>query len=278
MAIKADNLAGNKGKGKANEETPKAAPARVSENDQNRAGVIADISADQEYGQNSDSIEVVATLGDPTSTDTATIDIKKDDGTTERRKDVKPRTVGYKLRNVSDKPVQYAEYGLTEDFKHGDRLNHNDEHVIKTIAPGETAQLTIYEAAVLIASPEYNARFTGGDIKVSANFSAGRDKDGLDSAKETTAHVRFQVIDTPGVSIRDLPAEEILTFEKTDNNGRTVYKNRQIKPGYEKFAPVAARKRKQATSTRSSSASKANVRSTAAEQFFQAAQKAAKNS
>lgn len=277
MAINSSKL--NKGAADKEKAAPKDAPKdaakeRVTKVDQEKAAVVTNISPeDKNVSINSDKVGIIALLGDPTDKDTAHRNVPQADGTTKREKHEMSRTIGYTIKNFSDEPVEYLEFGLTQDYKKSDRLNHGDDPVQKQLAPGEEANLTIYEAAVLASAPEYNGRFNGGDVKFSAAFSQIKSKDGLESASENKATVRFQVVDTEGVTLRDMPVTDVLDFTKSEGaNGRPRYTNRTIKEGFEKFAPVAARERRSTRSRRSASSAPApNRRSQGAALFFQSA-------
>lgn len=277
MALSPDALAGNKNKNKNDKADKPAKPAKdtVTKADTDRADVVSTIDNSEELGKLSDSVALVSVLGDPSDIDTAKIKQVSDDGKEEEITSRLPRAVGYRIKNIGTEPIPYFQFGLTDNFSHSDRLNHNDEYTEVTLAPGEEATLTVYETAVLIATPEFNGRFTGGDTPVSAHFAQSGNKEGAETTSENSTRVRF-LVSVPNMTIRDLPVEEILTFDVEEKNGRNVYTNRKIKNGYEKFAPVANRSRKQVTRGASGSAKKTNKRNKNAAQFLAGTKLAAK--
>lgn len=271
MALSADSLAGNK-----NSKPAKGKGATVTKADTDRADVVSNIDNSEELGKLSDSIALVAVLGDPTDIDTAKVKDTDENGKETERTSNLPRAVGYRLKNVGTEPVTYFEFGLPENFSHSDRLAHNDEFTEKQLAPGEEALLTIYETAALIATPEFNGRFKGGETPISANFSQSSNKEGVETTKENSTSVRF-LVNVKGLTIRDLPVEEVLTATQSEKNGRKTYTDRKIKPGYEKFAPVANRTRKQVTrGGASTSSTRAAKRNEGAAQFLAGTKLAAK--
>lgn len=268
MAIKKNELGGKAPAAKASE-------AKVTESTKQTEEVSAEITSNSPNLEiHSKALGIVANLGDPSIDDVATI--KNEAG--EEVKDVKPRVVGYRFKNFGEEPINYVEYGLSKNWKRSDRMNFDDEAapVSKQLLPGETVDLTIYEAAFLCSTEQINGRVLGSDYPVHGSFTETR-KGRNASVEEAgeSADLSFRL--TPaagetGFTTRDIPYVEILTFDIEDKDGRKMRKNLQIKPGFERFA-VIAENRNAGRRPRKPGAARAatQTRSAAAAKFFEQA-------
>lgn len=236
MAITGSEL-GGKSKAKA-----KASESKVTESSQAAEVVASEIVEDNPNLQRlSPGLAFVANLGDPSIDDTNTI--TNPDGT--QSKDKKPRVVGYRFTNVGTEPISWVEFGLSEDWKRGDRMNYDKSNpgTPKVLAPGETADMTVYEAAMLFATVEINGQAAGGDYPVQGMFTETKKKSGSsveDAGTGTEFSFRLGPATGQQFTTRDLPYENILTFDAVDKgDGRRMRTNRAIVPGFEKFAVMA---------------------------------------
>lgn len=221
----------------------------------------------------SKDVAVIANLGDPSDDDTITIETG---GTKSTIK--KPRIVGYRIKNVSDQPIEWEEFGLTEKWSKNNRLDRGATSESKVLAPGETADLTLFETGFLISRPEFNASFSGGDFPVTGSYPRPKNTSRNDSAELTEEQVlSFRLTPSPrpgqdNFRMADLPYEEILTFEaEQKENGRRSITSRTIKPEFEKFAPVANRSRRSTPRRGGKSAAKPKTYNPLAAAFIRSA-------
>lgn len=271
MAISRDSVV-NQG---ADNTSTKPAGKSVSEADKNKAEAVASIDSDKEWGQRSKDIGVINDLVDPSDKDVTYIKTdktEKDESGVEkpvRETHTKGRTVGYRVKNTGSEPIEFSEFGLPEGYRVKDnRLGHGDEETKSTLKPGETADLTIYETALLLSQPEFDARAEGGDQVVTASYTHNRKTDGTESKNGSNHTFRLGV---EGGTSRDIPPVEILTYDEEEGaNGNKVARNKQIKPEFKpKFDQIAASRRRRGRSTSASTTSTKNQRNEGAAAFWQ---------
>ena len=221
-----------------NTATKKAATssAKVTEADKNLAETTAEIeSQDPNVGRLSSSVALVGLLGDPSDPDVIT---EKDADGNKKAQDSKPRVVGYIIKNVGNEPLKYWSSPLAKNWTRKDRMSHIPEETVDAvIAPGETANLTLFETAVLFSTPEVNLVASGGDLVATGVFSKRNSRQATENTDSQNQNFLIRV--SPG-SIRDMKYTEILTFEeRTAEGGGVTRTGHKIIPGFEKFAPIA---------------------------------------
>lgn len=186
-----------------------------------------------EYGTARGDLAFVCPLGDPSNPDTTRVKLP---GGGEDKK-VTPTIVGYKFKVGKDMKV--PECGTTEGFKN-DPMNYK-EVAWRDAKAGEIIALTPFETALLLSQPQFNGGCEGGEKPVSCVYQTKslKTKSGqVPTASAAAAMPRVSLRATVG-SIKDFDIEEVLTFTKQEVNG-VIRKMRTIKPGFEKWAPLAA--------------------------------------
>ncbi len=183
-------------------------------------------------GSKSDKIAFVAPLGDPSRDDVA-YDANKE-------RDVKPVTVGYAFKALEDMTI--PDCGTEDDFKKNPMSYANPDGK-KQVKAGEIFYLTRFETGMLLSAPEYNARATGGDMKVVVAYQRAGTKssDGaVAKVSETTAIPNVSLRAMNG-SIRDVKAINVLESKNVPiEGGNGTRKTRTLNPGFEKWAPLCA--------------------------------------
>lgn len=186
-----------------------------------------------EFGVSRGDLSFVCPLGDPSNPDTTRIKLP---GGGEDKK-VTSTIVGYKFR--VNKDMRVPECGTNEGFKN-DPMNYK-EIAYRDAKAGEVIALTPFETALLLSQPEFNGGCDGGEKPVSCVYQTKslKTKGGqVATASAAAAMPRVSLRATTG-SIKDFDIEDVLTFTKQEVNG-VVRKQRTIKPGFEKWAPLAA--------------------------------------
>lgn len=262
MALKAGTVTKNK----------PAASEKVTDTSKDVAEATANIpAADPNLHRLSDSLALVAVLGDPSDPDTVT---ERDENGNAVSKDVKPRIVGYRVKNVGSEPIPAIYAPIGEDWSRNNRLSHVEEISQKPIAPGETVDLTIFETAALYSIPEINLKASGGEHPSIGVLTQSKAKSSTESSSKGGAN--FQVrLTAPNASIRDLDYIEVLTVDVKTVDGTQRRSNHQIKPEFaEKFSPIAtSRGRRNRPSAAGAGRSSAPTRSPQAEAFLASLQK-----
>lgn len=208
---------------------PEAAPAPAVEAPVTEAAVDTSV-----LGSARAKLAFVRPLGDPSNSDTTKVKLK--DGTEDTK--VTSTIVGYKFKVLEDMMV--PDCGTNEGFKK-DPMNYANVDGWRQAKAGEEIALTPFETALLLSQPQFNGGCDGGEKPVSCIYQIKQPK-----AKDGSAITASAATQIPRVSLRaavgsikDFDIEDVLTFERIENNGRTL-KKRTIKPGFEKWAPLAA--------------------------------------
>jgi len=207
-------------------------PRKANEKTRESAETVAAIDpADANINIRSKDLALVANLGNP-----AKKDVVGKEG--EDKHNVRSSIVGYRVKNVSETPIEYAEFGLGVDAN-GNRLSHGETPTQKFIAPGETADLTSYELALVLATPEFNTLMEGGEHAAQGVYSAPDSNAGGTEDKGAT-RMKFHVKIKDG-SIRQLPYIDVLAAEwgADPKSGKNRVISKTINDGFEKFAPLA---------------------------------------
>lgn len=182
------------------------------------------------YGSKRNAIAFVRPLGDPSDPDTTTTEVNG-----EKTTKVTSTIVGYKFKALED--IKIPNCGTTEAFKR----NPMDYETLDWIdvKAGTEFALTPFETAFLLSQPEYNGGCDGGERPVNCSYARKalkmKDSDKISAVQQ----VPRVVLRAATGSIKDFDIEDVLTFEKVTVNNVTR-KKREIKPGFEKWAPLAA--------------------------------------
>lgn len=212
---------------------------------------VAPVADDTEYGTASSKVAFVCALGDPSRDDFTPADAKT--GKPERHD---PTIVGYKFRVLEDMDV--PDCGIPSNL-----LKNNmgcDESMINNtvhVTAGTEVRLTRFETGLFLSRPEFNAMATGGEVPVGVSYTVPK---GANSATAAVAAMQIPLVtlrplSKNGISLKDIPMEEVLSYrEEPRENGR-VRKVRTLKDGFEKWESLC----KVATPQRATSASTAAV-------------------
>lgn len=189
--------------------------------------------SDVAYGTARGDLAFVCPLGDPSNPDTTKVKVP---GGGEERK-VTSTIVGYKFKVLKDMKV--PECGTNEGFKN-DPMNYK-EIAFKDVKAGEIVALTPFETALLLSQPEFNGGCDGGEKPVSCvhQNKSLKTKAGQVATVSAAASIPRVSLRAATGSIKDFDIEDVLTFTKQEVNG-VVRKMRTIKPGFEKWSPLAA--------------------------------------
>lgn len=185
------------------------------------------------YGTARGDLAFVCPLGDPSNPDTTRVKLP---GGGEDKK-VTSTIVGYKFKVLKDMKV--PECGTNEGFKN-DPMNYK-EVAFRDAKAGEIISLTPFETALLLSQPEFNGGCDGGEKPVSCVYQTKslKTKTGQVATASAAAAIPRVSLRAATGSIKDFDIEDVLTFTKQDVNG-VPRKIRTIKPGFEKWAPLAA--------------------------------------
>lgn len=186
------------------------------------------------YGSARNDLAFVCPLGDPSNPDTTKI--KLQDGTEDRK--VTSTIVGYKFKVLKD--MRVPDCGTNDGFK-GDPMNYDNLEKWIDAKAGEIIKLTPFETALLLSQPQFNGGCDGGEKPVSCVYQLKtvKTKDGaVATASAAAATPRVSLRAATG-SIKDFDIEDVLnSVSEKAENGMTR-KVRTIKPGFEKWAPLA---------------------------------------
>lgn len=213
-----------------NEKKDKVAEATVEQ----KAVVTEEVAAENAvYGTARNDLAFVCPLGDPSNPDTTRI--KTPEGGEDRK--VTSTIVGYKFKVLKDMMV--PDCGTTDGFKQ-DPMNYDNIDNWRQAKAGEEVMFTPFEMALLLSQPQFNGGCDGGEKPVSCVYQTKtlKTKDGQVAKASAAAATPRVSLRAANGSIKDFDIEDVLTFEKIDNNG-VPRKVRTIKPGYEKWAPLA---------------------------------------
>lgn len=241
---------------------------QATEQSRQSAEVASSVAVvDENLNIRSADVALIANLGNPANKDT----IGKPG---EEGHDVKSRIVGYRLKNVSEQPLSVVEFGLGADAN-TNRLSHGADAAEKQVAPGEEFDVTTYEAAILLATPEINAEITGGEHPASGVYSTPSQNSGGIEEK-SASRIKFHLKLKEG-SIRDLPYIDVITADwgLDEKTGKNKVTKKEVNKGFEKFAPLAESNRKRRASGTRTSTPAAPKRNMQAEEFLKAAKAAA---
>lgn len=233
-----------------------------------KAEAVAPTFDEAKLGCLSDALTFVAPLGDPSHPDTTT--------DKEGNKTVTPYIVGYRFK--ANKDLEVPDCGLDSDARKNLMSyipeKKNNKKVVKA---GETVDLTRFEAALLLASVEFNGRISGDGkefLAVYQNSRMGSKKGTVGTTSTATALPTFALkfADSTG-SIKDFEIIKVLSYTTEevgkDKNGTPITrKKRVINPGFEKWEPLCTVQ----TSTKSAGGTRktpANRRNANAEAFLQ---------
>lgn len=189
--------------------------------------------ADATYGTARGDLSFVCPLGDPSNPDTTRVKLP---GGAEERK-VTSTIVGYKFK--LNKDMKVPECGTNEGFKN-DPMNYKEMNW-RDAKAGEVIALTPFETALLLSQPQFNGGCDGGEKPVSCVYQTKslKTKAGQVATASAAAAIPRVSLRAATGSIKDFDIEDVLTFVKQETNGVTR-KIRTIKPGFEKWAPLAA--------------------------------------
>lgn len=185
------------------------------------------------FGTARKDLAFVCPLGDPSNPDTTRI--KSEDGTESKK--VTSTIVGYKFKVLKD--MMIPDCGTNDAFKN-DPMNFDNVDNWRQAKAGEEVLLTPFEMALLLSQPQFNGGCDGGEKPVTCVYQTKtlRSKEGaVATASAAAATPRVSLRATTG-SIKDFDIEDVLTFETKVVNGANR-KFRTIKPGFEKWEPLA---------------------------------------
>lgn len=212
---------------------PQSAPVSANSESTQALGNPQSVPVSTELGSSRADLAFVCPLGDPSNPDTTRV--KLPDGSEDKK--VTSTIVGYKFR--VEKDMQVPECGTNEGYK-GDPMNYK-EIAWRDAKAGEVVALTPFETALLLSQEKFNGGCTGGEKPVSCVYQSKtmKTKSGqVATASAAVAVPRVSLRAATG-SIKDFDIEDVLTFIKQESNG-VVRKIRSIKPGFEKWAPLAS--------------------------------------
>lgn len=234
MALNFNNL---KNTGKPAETTEEVKTTNVATNVEPKEEVATQEvhtaeATDVKYGERRGDLAFVCPLGDPSNQDTTRT--KLPDGTEEKK--VTSTIVGYKFKLLKD--MEVPDCGTNAGFRNNP-MNY-DRIAWRQGKAGEVVALTIFEMALLLSQPEFNGGCDGGEKPVSCVYSQRslKNKAGQIATASAAASVPRVSLRAANGSIKDFDIEDVLTFVKEETNGVTR-KIRTIKPGFEKWAPLA---------------------------------------
>lgn len=203
-------------------------------------------SPEVKFGSARKDLSFIQPLGDPSNPDTTRVKLPSG----EDSKKVTSTIVGYRFK--VNKDMQIPDCGTNEGFKN-DPMNYKDINWIDVKA-GTTINLTPFETALLLSQPQFNGGCDGGEIPVSCVYQTKglKTKSGQVATASAAAAVPRVSLRAANGSIKDSEIDDVLTFTKQVINGVTR-KIRTIKPGYEKWSPLAATSVRKATGGRTGS-------------------------
>lgn len=220
----------------ATAEAPAAAPAAAPKK--------AATNIDPEIlGSKRSKLAFLRPLGDPSNPDNTQVTLP--DGTKDKK--VTSTIVGYKFKVLEAMKVPNC--GTNEGLKK-DLMNYVNVDNWVDAAAGEEINLTIFEAALLLSQPEFNGGCDGGERPVTCAYTKNlpKTKNGEPAKVSAAASVpRVSLRSATAGSIKDYDIEDVLTYERVVAENGTVRKKRTIKPGYEKWAPLAINNTRKST-------------------------------
>jgi hypothetical protein len=195
--------------------------------------VVENETATPKYGYDRKKLAFVCPLGDPSNPD-ITKRVGKDG-----KEDVKTTStiVGYKFEVLED--LRIPDCGTNEKFKK-EPMNYVDSDKWIDVKAGTVVCLTPFETALLLSQPGFNGGCEGGEKAVTCSyaFKAPKSKTGAVSVSAMMETPRVSLRAVQG-SIKDHIIEDVLTHTDVKNANGRVSKVRNLKPGFEKWAPLA---------------------------------------
>lgn len=212
-----------------------------------------------------DKLEFVAPIGDPSSIDITKVQ-KKVPGTNkvEEKEIRKPKIVGYMFKALE--AMKIPDCGTTARFK-TNRMDFEKPWNWKDVPAGTEFQTTPYEMGLLLSQPEFNGQCTGGKYTAICTYRRRKNLKDVEAATGVSAFDTSLRCD--GTSLKNMKYIDCLTFEEVTGPGGTKRKIRHIKPGFEKFAPLAEATVRRA---KASGGAKGPVVNTMAQEFLKLAQ------
>lgn len=201
------------------------------------AEMAAKINAET-VGTMSDKIALIATLCDPSRPDKT---VRKDPKTGKDYEHVIGTIVGYQFKALDN--IEVPNVG-TSIFYKSDGMDFNPETKNATIAvkKGEVFNLTHFETAKMLSTPEYNGEVTG-ETKGSMKVVIAYQKPGAVPKKRPDGRLALPLAylraAEKGVSIRDLKQVPVLDVKQKEVNGAVRKVKSPILPEFEKWAPLA---------------------------------------
>lgn len=146
--------------------TAKKGDSRNAEIKAKGEAIIKSLSEEEKaaQGQKSNTIKFVNTIGH------AGIKVTRSKGSESITSN---KTIGYKLQNVGDAPIQVP----VAPYKSSNVAEATLPPTYRTVQPGETFVVNLVEAGILVSQPEYAGKFTGEGIE--ARFSPKAQKDSM---------------------------------------------------------------------------------------------------
>jgi hypothetical protein len=218
----------------------------------------------------SDTLTLIATLGDPSKPDVTNREI---DGKMVAKTD--PTIVGYQF--VCSEDLEVPECGLGDDAK-TNPMSYQNLTGTRKVKAGEPFNLTRMETGLLLSQPQYNARISGGGKAYTVAYQkSNRGSAGSEASKAMAQPLPTVSLRGITVSVKEIPCKHVLSFDTEervvkDASGkeRTVKAriNKKVMPGFEKFEPLCRQApRKPANGE---AAAPANTRNTSAQAFLAA--------
>lgn len=245
------------------------------ENTKEKAAAMSSVAVEQpsngNLGIKSDKIAFVCPLGDPSRPD---ITAYTDPVTKEQKKRSDPTIVGYVFKALED--MEVPDCGLGDDFK-TNRMSYVNPAGKKAVKAGEEFDVTPFEVGMLLSPEEYNAKATGGDMKVMLTYAFAAKKTASGEIQKTSAGTKVPNVTVKAMekneSIKNVKMREVLTVTTTMNENGQKRMTRTINPGYEKYAVLCKTAPRRASAGTRDGAVKKAERNRGAQGFMEAIQK-----
>lgn len=207
------------------------------------AGVAAvENVAEEKVGSLSAKVAFVQPLGNPLRNDTTKV--KQPDGSEETK--VTSFIVGYRFRALA--PLDVPDCGTTAEFKK-DYMNFDEAQLNNTkhVEAGEEFDLTPFETALMGSWEEFNKSFTGEGRAVVVAYAKQKADATVGTVPEIPRAV-LRLASTQG-SIKDFGILDVCEKKMVPGPDGKAIKTGEIKPGFEKWAPLCARTERRVTRT-----------------------------
>lgn len=186
-------------------------------------------------GTMSDKIELVASIADPSRPDKM---MRKNKKTGKQQEHVIGTIVGYSFKALDD--IEVPDVNTTLFYK-SDLMDFVEEEKNnkRQVKKGETFNLTHFETAKLLSTPEYNGDVLGGKFKAVIAYQkpSGTPKKRPDG--RIALPMAYLRAAEKGTSIRDLKQINAIDVERAEVDGKVKIASRKAKAGFEKWAPLA---------------------------------------